>query len=184
MDIINQGCTSNCVLLATEMCFYVSLWGKKKSVRPWVSPLMHIIRVFLETSKPFCCHWSCSNRGCLSMQSSGGGISSQQLTQVQLIWLSSSIGLAWFLLLKQHSLGTLSWLQVMPSSLELAWTEICWMIPSEEKGIWAARGFTVSGIVSSKFGLKICSVYWTVPSAELHRLLFSCKARQAEVFVW
>lgn len=27
--------------------------GKKKSVRPWVSPLMHIIRVFLETSKRF-----------------------------------------------------------------------------------------------------------------------------------
>lgn len=69
------------------MCFYVSLWGKKKSVRPWVFPLMHIIRVFLETSRPFCCHWSCSNRVCLSMQSSGegcqGGISSQQLTRVQ-----------------------------------------------------------------------------------------------------
>lgn len=48
---------------------------------------MYITGVFLETSKPFCCHWSCSNRGCLSMQCSGdgcqGGISSQQLTQVQ-----------------------------------------------------------------------------------------------------
>lgn len=48
--------------------FYTGGGGWGESVRPWVSPLMHIIRVFLETRKQFCCHWSCSNRVCLSMQ--------------------------------------------------------------------------------------------------------------------
>lgn len=78
-----------------------------------------------------------------------------------LIWLSS-VELPWFLLLKQHSLDTLSWCQVMPLSWVLTWAETVLDDSIRGKGNlgWRTRqsccwGFTVSGVVSSKFGLKI-----------------------------
>lgn len=50
-------------------------WGKKSTVRTWASPSIHIIRVFLETSRQFCCHWSRLNRICLSLQYTWGKVS-------------------------------------------------------------------------------------------------------------
>lgn len=72
MNVINQGHTLNSSVLAIEVGFMVYTGGGGGggggSVRLWASPSVYIIMVSLETSKQFCCHWSCSNRACLYMQ--------------------------------------------------------------------------------------------------------------------